>query len=61
MFAKFYWRNDRGITNRLEVMAFTKGYLMCRYKGCMPFVIGLREFEKSLASGYFQESNPPKG
>lgn len=28
----------------LTIMAVADGYIMCRYKGCMPFVKSVKEF-----------------
>lgn len=32
----------------LKVMAYVDGYVMARYKGCIPFVSTIKEFEKKL-------------
>lgn len=32
----------------LRIMAIEEGYVMARFKGCMPFVQSVKDFEKRL-------------
>lgn len=33
----------------IKIMAFEDGYVMARYKGCMPWCVTIKEFEKIIA------------
>ena len=32
----------------LRIMAYSEGYYMCRYKGCIPFAIGEKDLAKLI-------------